>query len=91
MDDLGSLFFADLPGEILPVTLEGADDVEFFVFVGAWLDRAPVDHDGGAVQPAHRHQTSRHVFVATGQCDQTVVPLRTHNRFDRVGDQIAAL
>ncbi len=45
----------------------------------------------GRFNRAHRDQATRHVFVTPGQCDQRVVPLGTHDRFDRIGDQVATL
>ena len=32
-------------------------------------DRAAVDHQGGAVEAAHRHDAAGHVLVAAGQGD----------------------
>ncbi len=54
-------------------------------------DRAAVDHDRRAVEPAHRHQAAGHVLVAAGERDERVVPLGAHDGFDRVGDQVARL
>ena len=79
-------------GDVLAVALEGGDDVERVarcVVPGA--DRAAVDHERGAVQPAHGHQAAGHVLVAAGERDVGVVPLGAHHRLDRVGDQVARL
>ena len=53
------------------------------------LDRAAIHHEGRTVEPPHRDQTARHVFVAARDCDQAVVPLGMHHRLDRVGDDVA--
>ena len=87
--------FGDPAGEEFAVTLKCADDIAFLVVAAkvgeAGLDRAAVDHDAGAIQPTHGHDAAGHVLVAAGQGDAGVVPLGTHHRFDRVGDQVARL
>ena len=90
-DDFLPFFLADLAGDVLTVTLKRTDDVQFLVFVKSGLDRTAVDHDRRPIQPSHRDQASRHVLVTSGQRDQGVVPLGRHDRFDRIGDQVAAL
>ena len=90
-DDLTSFFFGDLASDELSVALKGADDVKLFIVVAACLDCSAVDHDRRTIQPPHRDQAAWHVLVATRKCNQCVVPLATHDGFDRVSDQITTL
>ena len=57
----------------------------------AGADRAAVDHQRRAIEPAHGHQAAGHVLVAAGDDDAGVVPLGAHHGLDRVGDQVARL
>ncbi len=85
------LVLVDLAGDVFAIALEGGDDVELLVIDVARLDRAAIDHDRRAVEPAHGNQAAGHVLVATGERNVGVVPLGFHDRFDRVGDQVARL
>ena len=88
--DVGPAAVVDATGDVFAVALEGGNDIERRA-VGemAGLDCAAVDHQGGAVEPAHRDQTARHIFVTAGNRHQCVVPLRLHDGFDRVGDDVS--
>ena len=89
-DDVAAAGVVDPSGHVFAVALEGGDDVERRA-IGkvAGLDRASIDHQGRAVEPAHRDQAARHVLVAAGDCHEAVVPLCMHHRLDRVGDHVA--
>ena len=89
-NDVTAAGVVDPAGHVLPVALEGRDDVENGA-VGqvAGLDRAAVDHQGRAVEPPHRDQAAGHVLVAAGDRHEAVVPLGLHHRLNRVGDEIA--
>ncbi len=91
LHDLLTFFVADLAGNELTITLKRTDDVQLFAVPESWLDRSAVDHDRGTVQAAHRDQTARHILVAARQGNQRVIPLCAHDRFDRIGNQVAAL
>src|SRR5690606_26243879 len=95
-DDQIALLVAYPAGEVFTVGLEGRHDVQHPFLIpserhAAGADGAAVDHQRGAVQPAHGDHTSRHVFVAAGDGDQAVVPLGGDHCFDRVCDEVAGL
>ncbi len=52
-DDCLPLFVGDLARKKFAVALKGRNDVERLVVEAARLDRAAVDHERGAVEPAH--------------------------------------
>ena len=54
-------------------------------------NRSAVNHQRRTIQSPHRNQTPWHVLVATGDGDQSIVPLAAHDRFDRIGNQIPGL
>ena len=88
--DVAAAGIVDAACDILAVALECRHDVERGA-VGqvAGADRAAIDHQGGAVEPAHGDQAARHVLVAAGNGHQAVIPLGLHNGLDRVGDDVA--
>jgi len=91
-DDFAALGVGHLAGELRAVTREGGDDVDRFAGGSvAGADRAAVDHEAGAVQPAEGHDRAGHVLVAPGQDNAAIVPLGAAERFDRVGDDVARL
>ncbi len=81
----------DPAGEIFAVALKGRHDVERLAVEMTGADRAAVDHQRRAIEPAHRDQAAGHVLVAAGERDIRVVPLRLHHGLDRIGDQVARL
>src|SRR5581483_1054866 len=91
-DDFGAFLVADFSGDEFAVGLKGGDDVELgMAGRAAGANGAAIDHDGRPVEAAHGYQAAGHVFVATGKGDQAVVPLGTHDGFDRIGDKVAGL
>ena len=94
-DDFLAFGIAERVCEKFAVALKGRDDIEFAFFTlnggATGLYCAAVDHQGRAIEAAHCHDHAGHVFVAAGQCDQSIVPLRAHEGFDGVGDEVAGL
>ena len=94
-DDFLAFGIAERVCEKFAVALKGGDDVEFAFFTlyggATGLYCAAVDHQGRTVEAAHCHDHAGHVFVAAGQCDQSIVPLRAHEGFDGVGNEVAGL
>eukprot|EP00123_Amoebidium_parasiticum_P017280 comp23783_c0_seq1/m.41266 comp23783_c0_seq1/g.41266 ORF comp23783_c0_seq1/g.41266 comp23783_c0_seq1/m.41266 type:complete len:398 (+) comp23783_c0_seq1:1029-2222(+) len=87
-----SLVFVDTAGNKLTKGLEGTDNVEgLLVLAAASTDGTTVDHQGRTVHAAHGDQAARHVLVAARDGDVCIVPLRTHHRLDRVGNDLAGL
>ena len=86
-----ALLLGNRVGDELAVALEGGDDVQLLAVQMAGANRSPVDHQAGPVESAHGDQASRHVLVATRDGDVGVIPLRAHDGFNRVGDQVAGL
>mmetsp|Transcript_19025 Transcript_19025/g.55228 ORF Transcript_19025/g.55228 Transcript_19025/m.55228 type:complete len:332 (-) Transcript_19025:468-1463(-) len=83
----------DLVVHEFAVRLKGRHDIESFP-VGGLLpgpNGPAVNHDGRTIQSRHGHDASRHVLVASRQRDESVVPLSSHGRLDRIGDEIAGL
>src|SRR5690606_11051918 len=82
-------------GQVLAVGLRGRDDVARLLLAvesgASSQDGAAVDHDGRAIEAAHRHYAARHVLVAAGQRHEGIVPLRAHDGLDGVGDEVARL
>ena len=93
LNNLLALLFRYFVIHKLTISLEGRHDIQC-ISIGGLLssaNRASVDHDGRTVEPAHGHDTTRHVLVTTRQGNQSIVPLCTHGGFDRVGNQVARL
>ena len=90
-DDILALGVGDGFGNILTIALERRHDVERLTAAVTGADGAAVDHQGRAIHTSHRHDDAGHVFVAAGDGDEAVIPLRTHNGFDGVGDEVARL
>jgi hypothetical protein len=89
--DARSFFFRDCASEVLSVALERADDVECLVLEVTGLNRTTINHDGRTIESPHGDQTARHIFVATRYRNKRVIPLRPHDGFDRVGNEVATL
>ena len=87
LDDLLSFFVTDLTGNELTVALKSTHDVKFFSVSKTRPNRPSVNHDRGPIQTPHGHQAAGHIFVTTRQRYQGVVPLRSHDGFDRIRDQ----
>lgn len=84
--------------QVSAVGLEGGDNVERLLrsTIGSpsarsGLDRSSVDHETGAVEPAQRHQGTRHVLVAARDDDHPVEPMTTSSGLYRVGDEVSRL
>jgi hypothetical protein len=78
----------------LSIRLEGGDDVKDRAADargGAGADGATVDHEGRAVEAGHGHDGAGHVFVAAGEGNVAIVPLRAHDRLDGIGDDVTGL
>ena len=88
-DDVEPLFIGNETGEKFAIRLEGRDDVARLAKSLARANRPAVHHQRGTVQPGHRDHGPGHVLVAAGHRDERVVPLGAHDRFDRIGDQVA--
>ena len=92
LHDLLALLFVDRAGKEFAVALKRRNHVELLVvraMPGA--NRAAVHHQRRPVQAAHGDEATRHVLVAAGDRHVRVVPLRRHDRLDRVRDEIARL
>ena len=81
----------DLTCEILTIALECRDNVQRMSIPLASSNRSAVNHQRRTIQSPHRNQTPWHVLVTTRDGDQSIVPLATHDRFDRIGNQIPGL
>ena len=67
-DDVAAGLLVDGAGDVLAVGLESGDDIEGFTLGGGTgLDGTAVDHDGRAVEAAHRDDAPGHVLVAAGE------------------------
>ena len=86
-----TLLFTPIAGKKFSITLEGGNDIEFFVLPSPGSDRTTVDHKGRAVESCHRYQASGHILIAARQRHVRVVPMRLHHRFHRVCDQVSRL
>ena len=90
-----AVFLGDRAGQRLAVALEGRDDVDLLLDPDQWAQPGlivpAVDHDGRPIEAAHGHDGARHVLIATGERDETVVPLRSHHGFDGVSNEVSAL
>ena len=80
-----------LSGEILTVTLKRRDDIQRMAIPLPCPDSPSINHQGRPIQPPHGDQAARHIFVATRNRDQPIIPLSTHNRFDGIRDQVSRL
>ena len=80
----------DAPGGIFTQGFKGRDDIQFTITQLAGFDGAAIDHDGRAVQACQRHEGTGHVLVTADHGGYTVIPLGADNRFNTVGNQIAA-
>jgi hypothetical protein len=89
LDDLDTLLVGDHASEVFAVGLERRDDVARLAECVPRTDGAAVDHQRRPVEARHRDDAARHVLVASRDGNQRVVPLRAHDGFNRVGDQIA--
>ena len=89
--DGAAVLFVNPPGDEFPVALERGDDVHFLTLVIAGLDGAAVDHERGAVETAHGHDAAGHVLVAARDGDIGVIPLRAHDGFDGIRDEVPGL
>ena len=88
-NDVQTLLVSDRPGEILTVRLKRGNDVARLALSKTRADGAAVDHQRRPVETRHRDDTARHVLVAARNGDERVVPLRSHHRLDRVGDEVS--
>src|SRR5262245_25457709 len=69
--------------------LENGNDVEVALVAGAREDAAAVDEDARDIEPGHRHEAARHVFVAAAQGEEAVVVHAAGDDLDAVGDDLA--
>ncbi len=83
-NDTLPLLFRNLVSDELSVALKGGNDIQLRPIrcLVAGADRSAVDHQAGAVEPAHGDQAAWHVFVTARQGNVSVVPLRTHHGFN---------
>src|SRR5487761_2762114 len=89
-DDVATLGLVDVARQKFAVALERAHHVELGTLgSAARANRAAIDHEGGAIQASHGHDAAGHVLIAAGDGDGRVVPLRPHDGFDGIGDQVA--
>ena len=93
-DDVETLVFADLACNELTVCLECRNDVDISIVLGggtARFDRATIDHQRRSVYSSHGHDDTRHVLITPRDRYIGIVPLASHDRLDRIGDEISAL
>ena len=92
-DDLAALGVGHLAGQLRAVARERGDDVDRLAgrrVAGA--DRAAVDHEAGAIEPAQRHERSRACSCRSREATmQASYHWALHDGFDRVGDEVARL
>mmetsp|Transcript_22425 Transcript_22425/g.51373 ORF Transcript_22425/g.51373 Transcript_22425/m.51373 type:complete len:268 (-) Transcript_22425:399-1202(-) len=93
LGDLETLLLRDLVVHVLSVGLKGRHDVERVPGGGLMsrADGAAVDHDGRSVESREGDDAARHVLIAAGEGDESVVPLGPHGGLDGVRDEIAGL
>ncbi|CAB4823566.1 unannotated protein [freshwater metagenome] len=72
----------------LSIALEHRRDVEPLSRVRPSKGCPAKHHQRWTVKSRHRDQTSRHVLVAAGNGNESIVPLRTHDGLNRVCDQV---
>src|SRR5690606_36974439 len=80
----------ELTSYFLPQSLECRHDVQVLPFIVAWGDGAAIYHDGWSIEPGHRHDGSRHIFVTAGNGDDSIIILASADGFDAIGNDIAA-
>src|SRR5690349_11804950 len=90
-DDLPTTVLIDLAGQIFTVGLKSRNDIELLTLAGPCANGSAVNHQRWTIQPAHRDQTARHVFVASGNGNIGVVPLTAHGGLNGIGDEISRL
>ena len=82
-------FFAgDFIHGALTDRLEDRDDIQLPLRQASRLDRAAIHKNRGPIHPGHRHDTSRHVFIASADRHKSIEALTPNNRLDRVGDDL---
>lgn len=93
-NDIETLLLVDLARDELSVCLESRNNVQLAVarrLSAASSNGTTVDHQTGPVDTSHGHDDTRHVLVATRDGNVRIVPLSTHDRLNRVGNQVARL
>ncbi|WVY93046.1 hypothetical protein V8G54_032134 [Vigna mungo] len=50
-----------------------------------------INHDTRSVEPAHGNDSTWHIFVTAGDGNVSVVPLRSHNGFNAIGNEVSGL
>ena len=81
----------DATCQVFAIDLVGGPDIDRFPIPATGFDGAAVDHEGRAIEPARGDETARHVFVATGERDERIVPEGGHDGFNGIGDKISRL
>mmetsp|Transcript_1409 Transcript_1409/g.3036 ORF Transcript_1409/g.3036 Transcript_1409/m.3036 type:complete len:240 (+) Transcript_1409:1659-2378(+) len=93
LGDLQALLLADFSVNEFTVALESAHDIQFGA--SRWLfsspDSPPVNHYAGTVETRHGYDRAGHVLVASGQRNDTIIPLGAHGGLDGVGDEVPRL
>jgi hypothetical protein len=104
-DNIESCLLIDFVGNEFAVGLEGRNDIDWGVILSncaSCADCPTVDHDGGTIETAHRHETPRlklekdegelnHVLITTWQGYICVIPLPLGHCFNAVGNNFATL
>ena len=88
--DIAATGVIDSAGNIFSIALKCRNNIQRGAICEVSSpDRATVDHDRRTIQAAHCDQAAGHIFVAAWNRHKAVVPLRVHDRFDRVSDQVS--
>ncbi len=90
-NNLLALRIVDFLGKKFAVALKGRNDIELLRTGVAGADGAAINHDGWAIEPAHGDHAAGHVLIAAGDGNVGVIPLRRHQSFNRIGNEIARL
>ena len=80
------IFFTHSAGSKFSNSFKSGNDIEFFPFKVAWFDRATINIDCWNVSARNRHHAAWHIFIATTDHDNTILPKTVHASLDTVGD-----
>ena len=82
-------FFGDFIGGALTDGFEDGDNIQLSFGEATRQDCSAVNKDSRTVHANDRHDACRHIFVAAADGHKSVKALTTHDRLDRISDDLA--
>lgn len=93
-NNIKPLRLGDLAGQELTVGLESGHNIDIGIALHRRtprLNRPTINHQTGPIHPPHRHHHTGHVLITPRNTDISIIPLTSHDRLDRIGNQIPTL